>query len=94
MQDGREYSIAVNASNNVGNKQYVNYGKTGWYISVDPLPPVIKNNHYVQNDLVACSAYSVMKTRPMHSLRPELKENEYYNFDIYFAGFGESAIMC
>ena len=35
-----------------------------------------------------------MKTRPLNSLVPELKENGYANIDKYFAGFGESGIMC
>ena len=94
MADGRQYSSAIDASNNIGNKEYVNYDKTGRYISIRPLPPVIENNHYVQNDVVACSAYAAMKTRPLNTLVPELKENGYANIDKYFAGFGESGIMC
>ena len=35
-----------------------------------------------------------MKTKPMKSLAPELKENEYEYIEPYFSGFGESAIMC
>ena len=94
MEDGRVYANKVEASNIIGKKKQINQNKVSWYIHIKSLPEVIKNNKFVQNDLTACSAYTAMKTMPMNSLVPELKENEYEYIEPYFSGFGESAIMC
>ena len=56
MEDGRQYSDKVEASGFKGRQEQINYDKITWYISIKPLPDVIKENEYVQNDLGSCAA--------------------------------------
>ena len=56
MEDGRLYSDKVEASGFKGRQEQINYDKIAWYISIKPLPDVIQENEYVQNDLGSCAA--------------------------------------
>ena len=56
MEDGRLYSDKVEASGFKGRKEQINYDKITWYISIKPLPDVIQENEFVQNDLGSCAA--------------------------------------
>ena len=56
MESGRLYSDKVEASGFKGRQDQINYAKITWYISIKPLPDIIKENEYVQNDLGSCAA--------------------------------------
>ena len=86
----------IEASGNtaVANKDLVNNSKTMWYLSIQPLPDIIKNNPRVQRDVATCSAITALMTRPMYSLLPPPIENDYKYRETTYSGFDNSAIFC
>ena len=101
IEDGREYCTMRNSTGTAGDTSLTNFSKAAWYISLEPLPQVIKDMPEVEEDLVYCAATVALWKAVEQELFRKLRvyyegigrKDQLYD-SVYFTAFVPTATMC
>ena len=69
--------IEASGNSGVAEARLSNNDKNMWYLSINPLPEIIKGNKEAQADIATCAANTVLMSKPLFSLLPPPVEDDY-----------------